>query len=157
MAHGICGAQFHEAFSCFVYSEDEPKGVNCVEKFKAMQDCFKEHPDVYGEGMFIRFPFHDVSCIDSHTTIPSVLEIMEEDEEEAEMPPIQSETDENALPSTSAASNPIAPMILLEETTTDLKSLWSGYKDVGKKYTSRASYLHCHSLSLLNLLLLFIY
>lgn len=51
MAHGPCGIQFREAFSCFVFSEKEPKGIDCVEKFKAMQDCFREHPDVYGEGM----------------------------------------------------------------------------------------------------------
>ncbi|KAI6026129.1 hypothetical protein BKA83DRAFT_4238820, partial [Pisolithus microcarpus] len=38
-----------EAFSCFVYSDKEPKGIDCVEKFKAMQDCFRAHPDVYGE------------------------------------------------------------------------------------------------------------
>ena len=43
--------QFREAFSCFVFSEQEPKGIDCVEKFKAMQDCFREHPDVYAEGM----------------------------------------------------------------------------------------------------------
>ncbi|KAG5639417.1 hypothetical protein H0H81_002949 [Sphagnurus paluster] len=49
MAHGPCGLQFREAFSCFVFSEEEPKGINCVEKFKAMQDCFREHPDVYGD------------------------------------------------------------------------------------------------------------
>ena len=52
MAHGPCGMQFREAFSCFVFSEQEPKGIDCVEKFKAMQDCFREHPDVYAEGMF---------------------------------------------------------------------------------------------------------
>lgn len=50
MAHGPCGEQFKAAFSCFVFSEAEPKGVDCVELFKAMQDCFREHPDVYGEG-----------------------------------------------------------------------------------------------------------
>ena len=50
MAHGPCGPEFREAFSCFIYSEDEPKGINCVEKFKSMQDCFRAHPDVYGEG-----------------------------------------------------------------------------------------------------------
>ena len=50
MAHGPCGLQFREAFSCFVYSEQEPKGIDCVEKFKAMQQCFREHPDVYGDG-----------------------------------------------------------------------------------------------------------
>ena len=24
--------------------------MDCVEKFKVMQDCFREHPDVYAEG-----------------------------------------------------------------------------------------------------------
>ncbi|KAJ7251519.1 hypothetical protein B0H12DRAFT_1185343 [Mycena haematopus] len=47
MAHGPCGPEFREAFSCFVYSEDEPKGINCVEKFQGMQNCFREHPDIY--------------------------------------------------------------------------------------------------------------
>lgn len=50
MAHGPCGPQFREAFSCFVFSEAEPKGMECIEKFKAMQDCFREHPDVYADG-----------------------------------------------------------------------------------------------------------
>ncbi|EIW67304.1 hypothetical protein M231_01614 [Tremella mesenterica] len=49
MAHGPCGEQFRNAFSCFVFSEAEPKGMDCVELFKAMQDCFREHPDIYGE------------------------------------------------------------------------------------------------------------
>ena len=55
MAHGPCGQEFRAAFSCFVYSEDEPKGINCVELFKAMQDCSREHPEVYGEGAFLVF------------------------------------------------------------------------------------------------------
>jgi intermembrane space import and assembly protein 40 len=50
MADGPCGEQFKAAFSCFIYSEEEPKGVDCVEKFKHMQDCFREHPEIYGEG-----------------------------------------------------------------------------------------------------------
>ena len=50
MAHGPCGPQFKAAFSCFVYSSDEPKGINCVDMFKEMQSCFREHPDVYAEG-----------------------------------------------------------------------------------------------------------
>ncbi|KAG8864469.1 Oxidoreductase [Tulasnella sp. 330] len=48
MAHGPCGEEFREAFSCFVYSEGEPKGIECVEKFKGMQDCFRAHPEHYG-------------------------------------------------------------------------------------------------------------
>ena len=47
MAHGPCGPQFREAFSCFVFSTEEPKGMDCIEKFQGMRDCFQEHPDVY--------------------------------------------------------------------------------------------------------------
>ncbi|KAF8437347.1 hypothetical protein BGX38DRAFT_1274041 [Terfezia claveryi] len=48
MAHGPCGEEFRNAFSCFVYSTAEPKGVDCIEKFKGMQDCFKKYPEHYG-------------------------------------------------------------------------------------------------------------
>ena len=34
MAHGPCGEQFKAAFSCFVYSTEEPKGMDCIDKFK---------------------------------------------------------------------------------------------------------------------------
>jgi intermembrane space import and assembly protein 40 len=43
-----CGDNFKAAFSCFVASTTEPKGMDCVDKFKEMQICFKENPDVYG-------------------------------------------------------------------------------------------------------------
>ncbi|KAJ5722008.1 hypothetical protein N7488_000043 [Penicillium malachiteum] len=48
MAHGPCGEEFKAAFSCFVYSEEETKGMDCIDKFKGMQDCFRLHPDIYG-------------------------------------------------------------------------------------------------------------
>ncbi|KKK17995.1 hypothetical protein P175DRAFT_0526362 [Aspergillus ochraceoroseus IBT 24754] len=48
MAHGPCGEEFKAAFSCFVYSEEEPKGIDCIDKFQAMQNCFRQYPDVYG-------------------------------------------------------------------------------------------------------------
>ena len=48
MAYGPCGEQFRAAFSCFVFSKEEPKGVDCIEHFKTMQNCFREHPDHYG-------------------------------------------------------------------------------------------------------------
>jgi hypothetical protein len=48
MAYGPCGQEFRDAFSCFVYSEEEPKGIDCIDKFKAMQDCFRQYPEVYG-------------------------------------------------------------------------------------------------------------
>lgn len=34
MAHGPCGEEFKTAFSCFVYSTEEPKGMDCIEKFQ---------------------------------------------------------------------------------------------------------------------------
>jgi intermembrane space import and assembly protein 40 len=43
-----CGEKFKAAFSCFVYSKEEPKGKECVEAFRSMQSCFNEHPEIYG-------------------------------------------------------------------------------------------------------------
>lgn len=34
MADGPCGPEFKAAFSCFVYSQEEPKGMDCIDKFK---------------------------------------------------------------------------------------------------------------------------
>ncbi|OLY82368.1 Mitochondrial intermembrane space import and assembly protein 40 [Smittium mucronatum] len=48
MAHGTCGEEFKAAFSCFIYSNEEEKGIDCVDNFRAMQDCFRAHPDEYG-------------------------------------------------------------------------------------------------------------
>ncbi|CAK7210844.1 Oxidoreductase [Sporothrix curviconia] len=47
MADGPCGEDFKAAFSCFVYSTEEPKGMDCIEKFQHMQDCFRQHPEIY--------------------------------------------------------------------------------------------------------------
>lgn len=49
MATGPCGVQFREAFSCFHYSEADPKGSDCYEAFRTMQDCFTEYPTVYNK------------------------------------------------------------------------------------------------------------
>lgn len=34
MADGPCGVEFKAAFSCFVYSKEEPKGMDCIDKFQ---------------------------------------------------------------------------------------------------------------------------
>ncbi|KAM0601503.1 hypothetical protein ACHAQF_006280 [Verticillium nonalfalfae] len=47
MADGPCGEDFKTAFSCFVYSNEDPKGIDCIEKFQGMQDCFKKYPEIY--------------------------------------------------------------------------------------------------------------
>ncbi|KAJ5906384.1 Mitochondrial intermembrane space import and assembly protein 40 [Penicillium subrubescens] len=62
MAHGPCGEEFRAAFSCFVYSNEEPKGIECIEKFKGMQDCFRQHPDVYGAELEDDEPEADASA-----------------------------------------------------------------------------------------------
>jgi len=49
MAVGPCGVEFREAFSCFHYSKEEPKGVECMEAFSAMQDCMKDYPELYAK------------------------------------------------------------------------------------------------------------
>ncbi|KAI1747051.1 hypothetical protein F4782DRAFT_535830 [Xylaria castorea] len=49
MADGPCGEEFKAAFSCFVYSTEEPKGMDCIDKFQHMQDCFRLHPEVYSD------------------------------------------------------------------------------------------------------------
>lgn len=49
MATGPCGVEFREAFSCFHYSEAEPKGSDCYEAFRTMQDCFTQYPTVYNK------------------------------------------------------------------------------------------------------------
>ncbi|KAI9461288.1 hypothetical protein BJY52DRAFT_1260570 [Lactarius psammicola] len=85
MAYGPCGMQFREAFSCFVFSEEEPKGIDCVEKFKAMQDCFRENPDVYGE------------------------EIMNDDEEDEELPTQSSTSTPGDTTPTPPADTPAEP------------------------------------------------
>ncbi|CAK1553364.1 unnamed protein product [Leptosia nina] len=49
MATGPCGSQFRDAFSCFHYSEAEPKGSDCYEKFSIMQECMAQYPELYGK------------------------------------------------------------------------------------------------------------
>ncbi|KAF2762319.1 hypothetical protein EJ05DRAFT_461078 [Pseudovirgaria hyperparasitica] len=48
MAHGPCGEEFKTAFSCFVFSEADPKGMDCIDKFQGMQTCFRKYPEIYG-------------------------------------------------------------------------------------------------------------
>lgn len=47
MATGPCGVEFRNAFSCFHYSKEEPKGSDCFDKFKIMQTCMQKFPTLY--------------------------------------------------------------------------------------------------------------
>ena len=48
MATGPCGVEFRDAFSCFHYSEADPKGSDCLEPFALMSKCMSQYPGVYG-------------------------------------------------------------------------------------------------------------
>jgi len=47
MATGPCGNEFREAFSCFHYSQEEPKGSECLPAFAVMQQCIGRFPELY--------------------------------------------------------------------------------------------------------------
>ena len=49
---------WYAALGSILISEQELKGIGCTEKLKAMQNYFREHPDVYAEGMTI-FSTHE--------------------------------------------------------------------------------------------------
>lgn len=47
MAHGPCGEEFKAAFSCFVYSDQEPKGIECVDKFQYVILFHAQHGTIW--------------------------------------------------------------------------------------------------------------
>ncbi|XP_008068209.1 mitochondrial intermembrane space import and assembly protein 40-like isoform X1 [Carlito syrichta] len=49
MASGPCGPQFKSAFSCFYYSTEDVKGSDCVDQFRAIQECMQKYPDLYAQ------------------------------------------------------------------------------------------------------------
>ncbi|KAH9746870.1 hypothetical protein WN944_011707 [Citrus x changshan-huyou] len=46
---GPCGAQFSEAFLCFLKSTSEEKGSDCVHPFVALQNCIKANPSAFSK------------------------------------------------------------------------------------------------------------
>jgi len=71
MAHGPCGPQFREAFSCFIFSDEEPKGINCVDKFQAMQNCFRQHPEIYGDELMDEDDDQETASPSEPTEVPA--------------------------------------------------------------------------------------
>ncbi len=59
MAHGPCGEEFRAAFSCFVFSEADPKGMDCIDNFKYV---FAPHP-FRPLGMNLRVAFEPEASI----------------------------------------------------------------------------------------------
>lgn len=82
MAHGPCGEEFKTAFSCFVFSEKEPKGIDCVENFKGMQDCFRKYPDHYKDELEDEEEYGNQESSEQQFTKSNTEENTEEDEDE---------------------------------------------------------------------------
>uniref|UniRef100_A0A8C2AXH3 Coiled-coil-helix-coiled-coil-helix domain containing 4b n=1 Tax=Cyprinus carpio TaxID=7962 RepID=A0A8C2AXH3_CYPCA len=47
MASGACGEQFKTLFTCFHFSQEEVKGSDCLEQFRSVQKCFRQHPELF--------------------------------------------------------------------------------------------------------------
>ncbi|KAJ5360065.1 hypothetical protein N7517_009256 [Penicillium concentricum] len=108
MAHGPCGEDFKAAFSCFVYSEEEPKGIDCVEKFKGMQDCFRQHPEVYGAEL------EDDDEPQSDAPAPSDAPASSEAPATSELPTTAAEVD--------ASSHPVEKQTRAKDVSTQMKN-----------------------------------
>ncbi|CAL1382094.1 unnamed protein product [Linum trigynum] len=49
LRNGQCGAQFSDAFLCFLKSTAEEKGSDCVHPFVALQNCIKVNPGAFSK------------------------------------------------------------------------------------------------------------
>jgi hypothetical protein len=65
--------------------------MDCVEKFKGMQDCFREHPEIYGEGtsFFCPSTSHVLFCslpssFGDHSFVEEIANFVEIDDDEPE-------------------------------------------------------------------------
>lgn len=47
LTYGPCALPFQEAFSCFHFSQADPKGSDCIDKFRAMSECMHKFPTLY--------------------------------------------------------------------------------------------------------------
>lgn len=45
LREGPCGPTFVDAFSCYIRSSHEEKGMDCLDQFKVFQECLKKNPD----------------------------------------------------------------------------------------------------------------
>ncbi|XP_052028872.1 mitochondrial intermembrane space import and assembly protein 40-like [Apodemus sylvaticus] len=47
LVSGPCGEQFKSAFFCFHYSTENIKGSDCIDQFRAMQECMQKYQNHY--------------------------------------------------------------------------------------------------------------
>uniref|UniRef100_A0A8C1LK83 Coiled-coil-helix-coiled-coil-helix domain containing 4b n=1 Tax=Cyprinus carpio TaxID=7962 RepID=A0A8C1LK83_CYPCA len=54
MASGACGEQFKTLFTCFHFSQEEVKGLDCLEQFRSVQKCFRQHPELFSKKDYLQ-------------------------------------------------------------------------------------------------------
>eukprot|EP00092_Neocalanus_flemingeri_P024494 GFUD01026562.1.p1 GENE.GFUD01026562.1~~GFUD01026562.1.p1 ORF type:complete len:156 (+),score=42.38 GFUD01026562.1:45-512(+) len=96
MAVGPCGVDFREAFSCFHYSEADPKGSDCIEKFAEMQTCMQGYPELFEEK---EKKYEDQGDDPKENTAESA----------ATEEPVKSSTEEPVESSTESEKSPVEP------------------------------------------------
>ncbi|TQV94022.1 hypothetical protein V2A60_002910 [Cordyceps javanica] len=109
MAHGPCGEEFKTAFSCFVYSNEEPKGMECIDKFQGMQECFRQYPEIYGAELA---EADDAEDLPTDLEQPSESQTSRQDQvtEKKALPEDDKAADKQTLrPEPSAADAPASP------------------------------------------------
>lgn len=47
MVVGPCSVEFRESLSCFHESTADPKGSDCLEQFREMNECMSKYPGLY--------------------------------------------------------------------------------------------------------------
>merc|ERR1711864_68218 len=123
MAVGPCGVEFREAFSCFHYSESEPKGTDCIEKFGEMQKCMQGYPELFEESKkdkSEKATDKSVEAPDKSVEAPDKsVEAPEKSEEVPQEPIVSSPSEDVPLPTKDTVEK--APRDLHETETVDVK------------------------------------
>ena len=83
-------------YKCFLDSKEEEKGSDCIESFRAMQECFSQHPEHYK--VFFRLclsshPSAHASHAHTHTHTQEFLDGPEDEGEEGEEATAKSDQD----------------------------------------------------------------
>ncbi|XP_065865149.1 mitochondrial intermembrane space import and assembly protein 40 homolog [Euphorbia lathyris] len=70
LRNGSCGAQFSEAFLCFLKSTAEEKGSDCIHPFVALQNCIKDHPDAFSKDVLEEDVKKEEETVQEYRIIP---------------------------------------------------------------------------------------
>ncbi|KAK3091510.1 hypothetical protein FSP39_020345, partial [Pinctada imbricata] len=92
---GPCGVETREAIACFYYmSKEDPRGVDCDEKNKALRDCMRDHADLYD--YILKKHDKDDKNDDLDKELEKASKQSEKQEEKSKETPTQTSTDKKS-------------------------------------------------------------